>query len=288
MARDNELKCGYIAILGATNAGKSTLLNAITGTHAAIVSHKVQTTRFAIRGVKNAGTAQLVFIDTPGIFDAKTGFDRRMVSEAWGVMDSADAVLYLADAAKGMTPTFARIAGKLKTLDKPTALALNKVDLVKKTDLLALAKAMTEGFGHAFDQVFMISSLKGDGLGKLIEWAASHAPARPWEFPRDATIDLSPEVQFAEFTREQVYRLLHKELPYIIRVETDSISGEGRLLLVRQTIYTSAAKTKGIILGAKGSKIKEIGAAARKSIERATGRRLHLSLEVAVDKNWRN
>jgi GTP-binding protein Era len=282
------LKCGYIAILGATNAGKSTLLNAITGTHAAIVSHKVQTTRFAIRGVKNAGTAQLVFIDTPGIFDAKTGFDRRMVSEAWGVMDSADAVLYLADAAKGMTPTFARIAGKLKTLDKPTALALNKVDLVKKTDLLALAKAMTEGFGHAFDQVFMISSLKGDGLGKLIEWAASHAPARPWEFPRDATIDLSPEVQFAEFTREQVYRLLHKELPYIIRVETDSISGEGRLLLVRQTIYTSAAKTKGIILGAKGSKIKEIGAAARKSIERATGRRLHLSLEVAVDKNWRN
>ncbi|MDR1008834.1 MAG: GTPase Era [Rickettsiales bacterium] len=281
-------KCGYVAILGATNAGKSTLLNAITGAHSAIVSHKVQTTRFQIRGARNVGDTQVVFIDTPGVFDAKGAFDRRMVSEAWTAMDSADAVLYLLDAKKGMTATFARIVDKLRTLGKPIALALNKIDLVRKDSLLELTAKITAAAPDLFDEVFMVSAAKNDGIDRLLNWAATKMPAAKWLFSAPTPSDLPLEVQLAELTREQVYRYLHHELPYMIKVETDSVETRGNLALIGQTIYTSDPTHRQIIIGARGGKLKEIGTSARMSIEAALGKKVNLDLRVDVDKNWKS
>ncbi|MCL2439466.1 MAG: GTPase Era [Alphaproteobacteria bacterium] len=279
------MKCGYIAILGATNAGKSTLLNTVAGRHAAIVSHKVQTTRFNIRAVKNIGKSQLIFIDTPGVFEAKNSFDRRMVSEAWTAMDSADAIVFLIDASKGLTPTFDRIVEKLKTLDKPISVALNKVDLVHKIKLLELAGKIFDA--GIFEEVFMISALKNNGVEQMLNWAQTKLPTSPWVFKKNEATDLDLSTHLAELTREQVYGYLHKELPYMISVDTDEIETKGNLLVVSQTIYTTKPAHKQIIIGAKGEKLKTIGSKARASMESATGKKIHLELKVAVDSKWR-
>jgi len=275
---------GYVALLGATNAGKSTLLNALTVEKVAIVSRKVQTTRWPIRGIVERGDAQICFIDTPGVFEAKGAFDRRMVSAAWAAMDEADAVLFVLDAQKGMTPTFARVAEKLKTLETPIALVINKVDAVKKPALLELTGKIAAECGGLFDSVFMVSALKNDGLDKVLAWAASKIPEAEWGFEGGMHTDASLEERLAELTREQVYDSLHQELPYGIAVRTDKIEGRN----VYQTIITNEKKHRGIILGAKGAMIRRIGERARAEMAGLLGGKTSLFLDVAVDEDWKN
>jgi GTP-binding protein Era len=277
-------KAGFIALLGATNSGKSTLMNAILGEHVSITSHKVQTTRGQIRGIKNLGETQLVFVDTPGIFEARGRFDKAMVSSALSAMDGSDAVVFLADATKGATPTFARIVEKLKTVRAPVALALNKVDLVDKPGLLKLAREMTDAAPGLFDAVFMLSALKNDGTDRLLEWAESKMPESEWYFAGAEASDLPLPVRLAEITREKIYEYLHKELPYKLAVITDGVDGAN----VLQTIYASEDSHKSIILGAKGAKIKSIGTAARLDMERVLGRKINLQLLVKVKRDWRD
>jgi GTP-binding protein Era len=277
-------RAGFVALVGATNSGKSTLVNAVLGEHLSITSHKVQTTRFQIRGVKDMGDTQIVFVDTPGVFAAKSKFDRAMVSSALSAMNDSDAVILLVDAAKGLTPTFARMVEKLRTVRSPIAVALNKTDAVNKLELLKLAKAIADAAPDLFEETFMISALKADGLDALLTWAKSKMPESEWYFSAGEASDIPLPTRLAEITREKVYEYLHQELPYSIAVATDSVVGAD----VAQTIYASEANHKSIILGARGSKIKAIGTAARIDMERLLGRRINLRLLVKVKKDWRD
>ena len=283
MTKQMKNRFGYVALLGATNAGKSTLLNALTAEKVAIVSRKVQTTRWPIRGIVNSGEVQICFIDTPGVFEAKGAFDRRMVSAAWSAMDQADAVLFVLDAMKGMTPTFKRVVEKLGTLGTPIALVLNKVDAMKKPALLELTSKIAAEHGALFDEIFMVSSLKNDGLNKVLAWAAAKMPPREWEFESGLSTDASLDERLAELTREQVYEFLHQELPYGIAVRTESIEGR----IVRQTIITNEKKHKAIILGAQGAMIRRIGERARAEMADLLGGPTSLFLEVEVDREWK-
>ncbi|MDR1476567.1 MAG: GTPase Era [Rickettsiales bacterium] len=278
-----ESKAGFVALIGATNSGKSTLVNAMMGEHLSITSHKVQTTRFQVRGVKNIGGTQIVFVDTPGVFAAKSRFDRAMVSSALSAMNDSDAVVVVVDAKKGLTPTFARMVEKLRTVRSPIAVALNKTDAVKKTELLGLAKEISDAAPGLFEETFMISALRGDGVDALLAWAKSKMPESEWYFGAGEASDLPLPVRLAEITREKVYEYLHQELPYSIAVATDSVDGAN----VGQTIYASGENHKSMILGARGSKIKAIGTAARIDMERLLGRRINLRLLVKVKKDWR-
>lgn len=277
------MKAGFIALIGATNSGKSTLMNSILGEKVSIVSHKVQTTRSQIRGIKNIDETQLVFVDTPGIFEARGRFDRAMVSSALSAMNDSDAVVFMLDAKKGMTPTFARIVGKLRTVRSPIALAINKVDLIKKTDLLKLTGKIAEAAPGLFEEIFMISALSGDGTDRLLAWARSKMPAGQWYFEPDTSSDMPLPVRLAEITREKIYEFLHQELPYKVAVATESIDGAN----IGQVIYTSEDSHKSIILGARGAKIKSIGTAARADMELVLGRRINLRLLVKVKRDWR-
>jgi GTP-binding protein Era len=280
-------RAGFVALLGATNSGKSTLMNAVLGSRLSITSHKVQTTRSQIRGVKEVGPAQIVFVDTPGIFAARGRFDRAMVSSALRAMDDSDAVVFLLDATKGPTRTFEWIAEKLKTVSSPVALAINKVDMVRKDMLLALAGNIVSRAPGLFEEVFMISALENDGVDALVEWAASKMPEGEWYFEPGRESDMSLEFRLAEITRGQVYSYLHQEIPYAVAVRTDGIE-EGRSLTVRQTVYAGEENHRSIILGAGGVKIKAIGTRARLEMERVLKRRVNLFLEVKVKKGWRD
>ncbi|MDR3126382.1 MAG: GTPase Era [Rickettsiales bacterium] len=271
---------GYCALLGATNAGKSTLLNTIASEKIAIVSRKVQTTRENIRGVRNLEEVQMAFVDTPGVFDAKSKFDRAMVSAAWSAMDGADAVVYIIDAAKGLTRTSEKIIGKLGSVGSPKCAAINKIDAVKKPELLELAQAAYST--GLFEEVFMISAKKNDGVDDLIKWVASKMPEGEWRFDRPT--DASAEFRMAEITREKIYEYLHNELPYMIAVRTDEIARAN----VRQTIITSEKTHKAIIIGSRGEKLKTIGIKARAEMEKLVGHKINLELEVEVDKDWKN
>ena len=275
-------KCGYIALLGATNAGKSTLLNTIMAEKIAIVSRKVQTTRGPIRGVRNEGEAQMIFVDTPGVFAASSKFDRAMVSAAWSAMDSADAVAYIIDASKGLTATTTRIVEKLRTVASPKCAILNKVDLVPKAELLPMAQML--GNMGLFDEIFMLSAARGDGLSPFLKWAEAKMPEAPWEYSARDKTDMPLPRRLAEITREKVYQYLHQELPYMIAVATDDMEGS----VVRQTIYTSEKAHRQIIIGKLGAKLKQIGIAARADIEKILGRKINLELEVVVEKDWKN
>ena len=278
---------GRVAILGATNAGKSTLLNALAREKVAITSRKVQTTREVVRGIISRGNVQIAFVDTPGVFEAKGAFDRKMVSAAWGAMDGADAVLFLVDALKGITPTFRRVVEKLKTITAPAALALNKVDAVRKPDLLELTARIAEETGALFEEIFMISAKEGDGLARLLDWAESKMPAGEWQFEEGERTDADVAERAAELTREQVYEYLHHELPYGITVRTDSARDRGGSVEVRQTIITENAAHKAIILGARGAKIKQIGERARGEMAALFGgRKVNLFLQVEVGE-WK-
>lgn len=286
-----ETRCGFVAVLGAPNAGKSTLVNTLVGTKVSIVSPKVQTTRTRIRGVAMAGQAQVVFIDTPGIFRPKRRLERAMVAAAWGGAADADTLMLLVDVhkatARGQLDDDTRdIIDQLKESGrKDVLLVLNKIDLIDRPKLLELAASLNEE--GIFGEIFMISALKADGAADILAYLAKHVPAGPWMFPEDEVSDLPQRLLAAEITREKVFLRLHQELPYSVLVETDQWEerkdGSAR---IDQTIYVARDSQKAIVLGKNGSQVKWIGAEARKELEELLERRVHLFIHVKVKENW--
>jgi GTPase len=280
-----ERRCGTVALVGAPNAGKSTLLNQLVGAKVSIVSPKVQTTRSRILGIVIEGPAQLILVDTPGIFVPKRRLERAMVAAAWAGAADADQVVVLIDAARGIDEEAQRIVDGLKAAGRHAVLALNKVDLVDTRKLLPLTDRLRkEGI---FDAVFMISALSGDGVADLRRHLAAALPAGPWLYPEDQLTDLPQRLMAAEATREQVFLQLHQELPYATMVETDSWEErEDGSVKIAVTIHVQRASQKAIVLGKGGSRIKAIGERARAELERMFARRVHLFLFVRVSGDW--
>ncbi|MGE3304160.1 MAG: GTPase Era [Hyphomonadaceae bacterium] len=278
-------RCAIVAIIGAPNAGKSTLVNRLVGEKVAIVTHKVQTTRAPLRGIAMRGDVQLVLVDTPGVFQPKRRLDRAMVQAAWGQAGDADLVVHVVDALRTRDGEEDAIRARLLESKRPAILALNKVDAAAKPALLALAQAMTQ---HGpYTDVFMISAANGSGVEDLAAHLVAHAPAGPWLFPEDQATDAPLRVMAAEITREKLMLRLHEELPYEATVETESWEerkdGSAR---VDQTIYVARESQRKIAIGDKGSVVKAIGQAARKELEALLERRVHLFLHVKVRENW--
>jgi GTP-binding protein Era len=285
MSAAPERRCGIIALVGAPNAGKSTLLNQLIGAKVSIVSPKVQTTRSRILGIAIDGSAQLIFTDTPGIFAPKRRLERAMVAAAWLGAEDADVVVVVVDAARGLDDDSRRIIDGLKRAGRRAVLALDKVDLVAPPTLLPLADRLRRE--DLFDAVFMISGLTGDGVDDLRRHLAEALPPGPWLYPEDQLTDLPQRLIAAETTREQVFLQLHQELPYATMVETDSWEErEDGSVRIAQTIHVQRASQKAIVLGKGGHQIKEIGARARAELERMLGRRVHLFLFVRVTDDW--
>jgi GTP-binding protein Era len=278
-------RCGYVALVGAPNAGKSTLLNQLVRAKVSIVTPKVQTTRSRVLGIAIEGTAQLIFIDTPGIFAPKKRLERAMVAAAWAGAQDADIVVLLVDAVRGIDEDTRRIIDGLKGAGRRAILALNKVDIVKPEKLLGLAERLSqEGI---FEPVFMISGLTGSGVDDLRAHLVAALPKGPWLFPEDQLSDLPQRLMAAEATREQVFLQLHDELPYASTVETDSWEEfKNGSVKISQTIFVQRDSQKAIVLGHEGSQIKRIGARARQELERLFGRRVHLFLFVKVREGW--
>ena len=278
-------RCGFIALIGAPNAGKSTLINALVGAKVSIVSRKVQTTRALVRGIAIVGEAQLVLMDTPGIFVPKRRLDRAMVTTAWGGASDADIVVLLIDARKGVDDEAASILGKLAEVRQPKVLVLNKVDVADKPALLALAQKI--GAQAKFDATFMLSALTGDGVDDLKKWLAEHSPLGPWHYPEDQVSDAPMRALAAEITREKLFNRLHQELPYQATVETESWKElRGGDVRIEQTIYVERESQRKIVLGKGGATIKAIGAEARKEIAGMTEQKVHLFLFVKVREGW--
>jgi GTPase len=281
----NSTRCGFIALIGAPNVGKSTLINALVGSKVAIVSHKVQTTRALLRGIAIAGRSQLVFIDTPGIFAPRRRLDRAMVTHAWAGAHDADIVGVLIDARRGVDEEAEAILVHLAEIDRPRILLINKIDLVDKSALLALAKLANERL--AFAATFMISALTGDGVADVKSWLAAHVPAGPWHYPEDQITDAPLRQLAAEITREKLYLRLHQELPYQSTVETDTWTerSDGSVR-IEQTIYVERESQRKIVLGKDGQTIKAIGADARREIAAMIEAPVHLFLFVKVRERW--
>jgi len=278
-------RCGFVAIVGAPNAGKSTLLNLAVGSKISIVSAKVQTTRTRILGIRVDGDAQIVFVDTPGIFAPRRRLDRAMVRTAWREAVDADLIVLMVDAAKGMDDDVRRIVDGLKEAGRRAVLALNKIDTIRRDRLLALADSLfAEG---VFTDVFMISALGGDGVPDLMRHLAAAVPDGPWLFPEDQLTDIPMRMLAAEITREKVFVQLHDELPYSTTVETekweDYRNGDVR---IEQVVYVQRPSQRAIVLGKGGQRIRRIGAAAREELELLLERRVHLFLFVKVRENW--
>ncbi len=285
MADAAPTRCGYAALIGAPNAGKSTLLNRLVGHKLAIVTPKAQTTRSRLLGIAIEGPAQIVFVDTPGIFAPRRRLDRAMVAAAWSGAEDADETVLLVDAARGVDPDTRRILGRLAERGRRSVLALNKIDLVRREVLLGLADLLArEG---RFDPVFMISGLNGDGVEDLKRHLAAAVPPGPWLFPGDQLSDAAERVIAAEVTREQVFLQLHDELPYASTVETESWEDRrDGSVRIEQVIYVERQSQRAIVLGEGGRRIKAIGARARAELERMLERRVHLFLFVKVRQNW--
>jgi len=278
-------RCAFVALIGAPNAGKSTLVNALVGAKVAIVTHKIQTTRALTRGIATEGAAQLVFIDTPGIFAPRRRLDRAMVATAWGGAHDADMVGVLIDARRGLEPEAEAILGRLAELRAPRLLIINKVDLVDKPSLLALAAELNAR--AAFEATFMISALTGDGVAALRSWLADHAPLGTWHFPPDEISDAPLRSLAAEVTREKLYLRLHEELPYRSTVETDQWKQlKDGSVRIEQTIYVERESQRRIVLGKGGATIKAIGADARREIAEIVEAPVHLFLFVKVREDW--
>src|SRR5471032_520305 len=284
--------CGICAIIGAPNAGKSTLTNALVGTKVAIVTPKVQTTRMNVRGVAMAGDTQIIFVDTPGIFKPRRRLDRAMVGAAWAGAEDADAILLVVDAADlttnsrshGANDTHAIVEG-LKGSKKKIALVLNKIDGMKRTDLLPLVERF-----HAeavFEDVFLLSALKGEGIEDVAAWVRTRMPEGHWLYPEDQAADIPSRLLAAEVTREKIYLRLHDELPYASAVETEKWE-ERRdgSVKIDEIVYVQRDGQKAIVLGKGGATIKIIGALAREELEVLFGRRVHLFLFVKVREDW--
>jgi GTP-binding protein Era len=277
-------RCGFIAVIGAPNAGKSTLVNALVGTKVAIVSRKVQTTRMPLRGIAIEGASQLVFIDTPGIFKPRRRLDRAMVDAAWGGAQDADQVLLVVDAAKGQDEDVDRILGRLKASTIPRLLALNKIDRVKKERLLELAAQLNAQV--PFVATFMISALQGDGVSDLKAHLARSVMPGPWHFPEDEVSDAPFRILAAEITRERLYDRLHDELPYQAAVETTAWQERKNGIRIEQTILVERESQKRIVLGKGGSMIKLLSTEARKELSKVLERPVHLFLFVKVREAW--
>jgi len=282
-----DTRCGFVALIGEPNAGKSTLLNRMVGAKVSIVTHKVQTTRARIRGVALEGDAQLVFVDTPGLFRPRRRLDRAMVAAAWGGAADADIVVLMVEAHRGVTAGVKAILESLneRTDNAKIALAINKIDKVPTEKLLALTKELNEAFD--FMETFMISAEKGHGCEDLRAWLAKELPEGPWLYPEDQIADLPLRMIAAEMTREKLTLRLHQELPYQLTVETENWEerkdGSAK---IDQLIYVMRDGHKGIVLGNKGETIKAVSKAAREELEEFLGRRVHLFLQVKVRPNW--
>ena len=278
-------RCGFIALIGAPNAGKSTLINALVGTKVTIVSHKVQTTRTLLRGIAIEGDAQLVFIDTPGIFAPKRRLERAMVSTAWAGVRDADLVGVLIDAKRGIDTEAGALLDGLAAVSQPKVLIINKVDLIDKPTLLALTQAANARTN--FRATFMISALTGDGVADLKRWLAAEVPAGPWHYPEDQITDAPLRHLAAEITREKLYLRLHQELPYQSTVETASWQErKDGSVRIEQTIFVERESQRKIVLGKGGQTIKAIGAEARREIAEVIEQPVHLFLFVKVREGW--
>jgi GTP-binding protein Era len=284
-APSGETACGFVALIGAPNVGKSTLVNALVGSKVTIVSRKVQTTRALIRGIVIEDNAQIILVDTPGIFSPKRRLDRAMVSTAWSGAHDADLVCVLLDAKAGIDEEADAILKKLATVAHPKILVLNKIDLIPREKLLALAQAANERM--KFESTFMISALSGDGVADLRKTLAKMVPPGPFHYPEDQMSDAPLRHLAAEITREKIYRQLHQELPYQSTVETDSwTERKDKSVRIEQTIFVERESQRKIVLGKGGATIKSIGADSRKEIAEIVGVPVHLFLFVKVRENW--
>jgi len=278
-------RCGFAAIIGAPNAGKSTLLNALAGSKVAIVTHKVQTTRAAIRAIVIEQNSQIIFIDTPGIFKPKRDLDEAMVDAAWGGAEDADRIALIVDAKRGLNPDVERIIEGLEKSHKKAILILNKVDIMPRDSLLALTSHFNQRFN--FDETFMVSALTGSGVEDIKKHFAENMPAGPWLYPEDQLADLPTKLLASEVTREKMFLKLHDELPYASTVETESwqVKKDGSIR-TEQVIYVERESQRRIILGHKGETIKTIGQQARENLAEMLGVKVHLFLFVKVRPNW--
>jgi GTP-binding protein Era len=280
-----ETRCGFVALIGAPNVGKSTLVNALVGSKVTIVSRKVQTTRALIRGIVVEDHSQIILVDTPGIFAPRRRLDRAMVSTAWSGAHDADLVCVLLDAKAGIDEEADAILSRLSDVAHEKILVLNKIDLVPREKLLALAKAANDRL--AFAGTFMISALTGDGVGDLRGALAARMPAGPYHYPEDQMSDAPMRQLAAEITREKIYQRLHQELPYQSTVETDSwTERKDHSVRIDQTIFVERESQRKIVLGKGGATIKAIGAESRKEIAEILGHPVHLFLFVKVRENW--
>ncbi len=284
-AAEAPTRCGFVALIGAPNAGKSTLLNRLVGAKVSIVTPKVQTTRSRVRGIASAGVSQIVFVDTPGIFAPRRRLDRAMVQAAWRGVADANLVVLLVDVAHGLDANVARILEALGEVGRPTILALNKIDKVAHDILLPLTRQL--GAANRFSDVFMISALTGDGVDALRAHLAAHLPEGPWLYPEDQLSDMPERLLAAEVTREQLFLQLQQELPYALTVETEYWQEKpAGSMRIDQMVYVRRPGHKGILLGKGGQQIKAVGQAARIELERMLDRRVHLFLRVKVRENW--
>jgi len=289
---ETATRCGFVAVLGAPNAGKSTLVNALVGSKVSIVTPKVQTTRMPVRGVAMQGESQIIFVDTPGIFRPRRRLDRAMVKSAWAGAGDADAILVIVDAAAeagepdspAARDTRSIIEG-LTRANRKAVLVLNKVDAVSRQELLPLTERL--GRDSLFERVFMISALKGDHVADVRAWCAERVPAGPWLYPADQAADIPSRLLASEITREKLYLRLHDELPYAATVETELwTEKKDGSVRIDQTIFVERDSQKKIVLGKSGRAIKAIGEASRRELEEIFARRVHLFLFVKVRENW--
>jgi len=278
-------RCGFIALIGAPNVGKSSLVNTLTGAKVSIVSRKVQTTRTTLRGIALHGASQLVFVDTPGIFAPRRRLDRAMVQRAWAGAADADLIALIVDAAAGLDDETAAILPRLSDMADKAILVLNKIDLVKPEGLLALAGALNEKL--SFRRTFMVSAKTGDGVGDLRDYLAEQVPAGPWLYPEDQLTDAPLRHLAAEITREKLFDRLHDEVPYASTVETtDWKTVKGGAVRIEQTIYVERESQRKIVLGKGGRAIRDIGTAARLELAKILETPVHLFLFVKVRERW--
>lgn len=281
----DETRAGFVALLGAPNAGKSTLTNNFAGSKVSIVSPKAQTTRTTVKGIGIWKNAQIIFLDTPGVFAPKRRLDRAMVASAWGGVGDADIVALVVDAKRGFDDETRAIIGKLKEDGQKACLVLNKTDLVKGETLLALAAALNQEY--AFDETFMISALEGKGVDDFYDYLAQHLPVSPWLYPEEQMSDMPLKLLAAEIVREKLFLYLRQELPYALTVEPELWERrDDGSVRAEMTIYVERDGQKQIVLGHGGAMIKKIGQSARRELEDILEERIHLFLFVKVRENW--
>jgi GTP-binding protein Era len=285
---ESKTRCGFVAVIGEPNAGKSTLVNAMVGSKVSIVTHKVQTTRRRIRGIAVEGPAQIIFVDTPGLFQPRRRLDRAMVASAWAGVEDADVILMMVEAHRGLTEGVQAILDGIDAHlgpGKDVVLVINKIDRVKRDRLLALAAELNQK--RTFSETFMISAEKGHGVADLRLWLVGALPNGPWHYPEDQIADLPLRMIAAEITREKLTLRLHQELPYQMTVETESWDEKkDGSVRIAQIVYVARDGHKGIVLGNKGETIRQIGVDARAELGKLLDRKVHLFLTVKVRPGW--